>query len=339
MLIFHAFVFLIASLTDVCCKEEEAVSNEPSANLAPSTEPSANLAPSLDQLADVDVAVDGSIDIQQQGKDSDFWANFLQQKNQLYGSDIGVLQTAEGDTKQIKQVLARIKEGQAYMQLVQTDDTYELVRDICKNEHHLCAWWAVEGQCERNKVYMQTHCAPMCQACEMLHVMTRCPRDVKAQAAVGPGDLNAIFERIVTDPYYQKYEPIVLSRPTYAPGDTPETATYRIGMWIVTLEQAVSGKEAQYMIDLGNLEGFTLSGDVIDDNEDGTFTGGMIPGRTSSNAWCKSACLIDPTTIALSQRLSNLTGIPKEHSEVRMLVSRLYGTLSYTHALYMYYLY
>jgi hypothetical protein len=68
--------------------------------------------------------------------------------------------------------------------------------------------------------------------------------------AWGPGDLNKMFERITTDPYYvEKYKPNVLSKPPAGP-------------WVITLDNVATEEECQKMIELGSARGFERSQDV-----------------------------------------------------------------------------
>ena len=115
--------------------------------------------------------------------------------------------------------------------------------------------------------------------------------DPNAVDALEPGDLDKMFEKIVTDPAYQEFEPVVLSRPSYAPGDGPENATYNIGIWMVMFENAMSDEEAERMIELGGLKGYERSRDVGTKQLDGTYSAEVNSGRTSTNAvssWHKS---------------------------------------------------
>lgn len=130
-----------------------------------------------------------------------------------------------------------------------------------------------------------------------------------------PGDLNAMFERIVSEPSLQKYEPVVLSRPSYAPGDTAENATYAIGLWMIMFENALSEEEAQRMIELGGNLGYERSSDVGEELPDGTFAKSINSGRTSTNAWCVDECYTDPIAQALMSRIEDITGIPEVNSE------------------------
>jgi prolyl 4-hydroxylase len=130
----------------------------------------------------------------------------------------------------------------------------------------------------------QINCAPVCESCEQLHINTRCPMDPTAPNAWNPGDLNAMFERIVTDPAYAAYQPKVLSRPSYAPGDNNETADYKIGLWMVMFDSAVSDEEADRLRELGEIQGYERSSDVGKEQPDGTFTAHVNEKRTSTNS-------------------------------------------------------
>jgi prolyl 4-hydroxylase len=95
--------------------------------------------------------------------------------------------------------------------------------------------------------------------------------DQNAEDALYPGDITKMFQRILTDPDMEQYEPKVVSRPEYAPFDTPETADYKIGPWMVLFENALTEEEAEKMIELGGIEGYERSADVGKKLLDGTY--------------------------------------------------------------------
>jgi hypothetical protein len=133
----------------------------------------------------------------------------------------------------------------------------------------------------------QINCAPVCESCEQIHIDTRCPMDAgdtSNDAWRKPGDLNSMFERIVSDPTLQTYQPLVLSRPSYAPGDVPENATYKLGLWMVQFENAISPEEADRLLELGMNEGYERSSDVGEEKPDGTFEAYVNDKRTSTNS-------------------------------------------------------
>ncbi|KAL3925541.1 MAG: hypothetical protein SGILL_000336 [Bacillariaceae sp.] len=83
--------------------------------------------------------------------------------------------------------------------------------------------------------------------CHQLSFDHRCPYDKNAATAWGKGDLNAMFQRITTDPYYvEKYEPKILSKDP----------------WLVTMDNVATEEECQKMIELGADRGYERSKDV-----------------------------------------------------------------------------
>lgn len=117
----------------------------------------------------------------------------------------------------------------------------------------------------------QAKCGPVCQSCDYLSVETRCPLDPDAVDALYPGDVTKIFNRIQMDASLKQYQPKVLSRPNYLEGDTPETADYQIGPWMVVFDNAITDEEADRLIELGGIEGYERSADVGKKLADGTY--------------------------------------------------------------------
>lgn len=77
--------------------------------------------------------------------------------------------------------------------------------------------------------------------------------------------------RILSNAELQQYEPKVLSRPSYADGDTKETADYQLGPWVAVLDNFLTDDECDRLIELGAMEGYNRSSDVGEKQEDGTF--------------------------------------------------------------------
>mmetsp|Transcript_13726 Transcript_13726/g.26298 ORF Transcript_13726/g.26298 Transcript_13726/m.26298 type:complete len:459 (-) Transcript_13726:149-1525(-) len=253
-----------------------------------------------------------------------------------FGSDLGkpqVIDAVIGDD-----VKARISDARVYIQdTVMKLPEYEPVRGLCVNKHENCAFWAEKGECEANPAFMHLNCAPVCFVCEMLHVETRCPMpEDKSLDAFLPGDLDKMFERILTDPYYQQFEPKALSRPTLAPGDTLETVNYKVGgPWMVIFDKAVTDVEADRLIELGGLEGYKRSEDVGTKQADGSYTSVRNSGRTSTNAWCNGVCYEDPIARRVMDRISNITGTPELNSEHLQLLKYEEGQFYQTHTDYI----
>lgn len=143
-----------------------------------------------------------------------------------------------------------------------------------------------------------------------------------------------MFERIVTDPYYsEQYNITVLSRPYYADGDSSSTANYQLGPWLLTIDNFVSEQEAERLIELGGDIGYEKSTDVgAIDPESGTVERKISKGRTSTNAWCNTdECESDPVSIAVYERMENLTQISMDNYEPFQLLRYKPGQLYVSH--------
>jgi len=123
----------------------------------------------------------------------------------------------------------------------------------------------------------------VCFSCEKTHVETRCPLDPNATDALLPGDLDKMFERILADPAFQRYRPKALSRPTYAPGDTPENSDYQLGLWVLQFDDLLSPDESARLVELGQARGYKRSTNVGKLKDDGSFERDMDETRTSEN--------------------------------------------------------
>jgi prolyl 4-hydroxylase len=216
--------------------------------------------------------------------------------------------------------------------LLENSNTLEAVY-IVKMVHSLyafCRYNHIHHNLQ-NPVYMKVQCAPICQTCDFLTIEKRCPLDPDAPNAWGPGDLNEFFVNITTLPQFQKYEPIVISRPDYVNGDTEETADYQLGPWVAVLDNFVTAEEADRLIQLGREEGYQRSSDVGKINFDGTTESNINDGRTSKNAWCQNKCYNDTVAKQLVAKITDITHLPEENSEFLQLLSYTAGQYYRTH--------
>lgn len=209
-----------------------------------------------------------------------------------FGVDIGVPQTLYDEVE--AQQVASIAQARLYMQ----QEIWVRGPNVCSNQNEYCAYYAVTGECERVPDFMRENCAPMCRMCDpnagyptyepaVYEEDPNCPVDFGTNAWAN-GDLDKMFERIISTPEYQKYEPKVLSRPSLAEGDTADTADYIVGgPWMIVFDNLVSEEEADRLVDLGGIEGYDRSKDVASLNSDGSVAPGVSVDRTSTNAWCR----------------------------------------------------
>jgi prolyl 4-hydroxylase len=248
--------------------------------------------------------------------------------NLKLGEDIGTVQELE--TAKEEETLELITKARDYlMKTVYTDARYKSVKKVCRNQDPLCAYWAVMGECQANPGYMNVTCAPVCQTCEFIDLSRRCPVNENATNVWHPGDLNKMFERIITQPEYQKYEPVVLSRPDLLPVDSHENSTQQ--PWVIFLDNFLSPEEANRFIEIGAKFGYERSSDVGELKFDGTYDDFVNEGRTSTNAWCNETCAADPLIKPVLERMESLTQIPDNFTEHLQLLKYEVGQFYQTH--------
>ena len=248
---------------------------------------------------------------------------FLSTPSDINETPFGVKQTGTNDSAEGKKTQAIIDASEKYVrEIVKVDPKYAKVRADCKNRHPQCAYWAAIGECEANPKYMLLQCAPSCQTCDKIDFDTRCPWDRDAPSIFEPGDLNKMFERITTEPFYQQYEPVIHSQPPKGP-------------WLITLEKFMTDEECDRLIHLGAEEGYEISRDVGKKKFDGTYDGYENKGRTSTNAWCNEKCYNDTLTQQVLTRMANLTGVPDENSEYLQLLKYEVGQFYQVSLLHM----
>jgi prolyl 4-hydroxylase len=184
---------------------------------------------------------------------------------------------------------------------------------------YLTSFLLKHTECEANPKYMTIQCSPACFTCEQLHVDIRCPFDRNAPTIWTTGDLNAMFERIVSSPLNEPYNVTVHSSPrSYQQAQQHQQGTiggHQGGPWVITLDDFLSPAECERLIQLGHDIGYERSEDVGARKFDGTHEPLINPDRTSTTAWCLDECFEDPVTVAVRERIQELTGIPDANSE------------------------
>jgi hypothetical protein len=96
----------------------------------------------------------------------DFFLN-IDTKAGNFGVDYGEAQECEGTTQY--QCYENVLKMEAYMRSIYLQPWYDSVKDVCRNKHHLCIFWAgiPNNECVKNPTVMLSNCGPACQSCEM----------------------------------------------------------------------------------------------------------------------------------------------------------------------------
>mmetsp|Transcript_26831 Transcript_26831/g.44727 ORF Transcript_26831/g.44727 Transcript_26831/m.44727 type:complete len:316 (-) Transcript_26831:250-1197(-) len=207
---------------------------------------------------------------------------------------------------------------------VMVEDKYKKIRGDCKLRNTNCIFWATTGHCESTRDYMVTQCAPACQTCELLDFEQRCPYDPDEESALKAGDLNKLFEKLIT---LEQYAPNILSMPNSTSPDIFD------GPWVVTLDEFLTEEECDRLIELGGTtgEGYLESADVGEKKWDGSYKRKVNTGRTSTNAWCQDECMTDPVTQAVTERMEFITNIPSPNFEFLQLLQYEIGQFYQQH--------
>lgn len=162
---------------------------------------------------------------------------------------------------------------------------------------------------------MIIHCCKSCDkdinASQLQDPAIRCSHEHLniTQAAWEPGDLNKLFISWATDPKYQQYQPVVLSSPNN------EEYGGQNGPWIIIFDNFFTSQEADGIIHGGKISGFERSTNQGQTNALGEQEKVISTTRTSNNAWCRDQCEQLPEVQAVTNRIEQVTGIPKTNYE------------------------
>jgi prolyl 4-hydroxylase len=250
---------------------------------------------------------------------------------------LGVPQTM--DPVYATAITDRLDRARSYMrEQVAVNSTYAKVRNTCKLTQANCTYDAALGRCSDKETSgkMSYQCAPVCETCELTDYSVRCPmpeisdNDINNHNTLHPGDLDRTFRKIVANPLLaSKFGMQVLSRPSYAAGDSAATANLRYqvgGPWVVLFDNLLTDAESDQIIEMGAQQGYQQSvTDVNQKRSDGTALLKQHPGRTSTNAWCVDACPKDPTVEETTARMAEVTGIPVQNYEFLQILKYTKG--------------
>jgi prolyl 4-hydroxylase len=147
---------------------------------------------------------------------------------------------------------------------------------------------------------MKMKCAPSCQTCDLIDISNRCPPlGDNVRPGLLPGELNAMFERIVDtapgnrtdrndfaiDEGMTNYTVTVHSRPKPLDDDEGPIVSVKRDLeqppWIITFENFISDEECEHLIELGYKSEYKRSEDVGKLLPDGTFDSVKSETRTS----------------------------------------------------------
>jgi len=208
-----------------------------------------------------------------------------------------------------------------YMTSIETDPKFDSVRDICKNKSRECAKWVLEGECEKNPLFLSLNCAPFCETCLEMDVRHRCPppsESLLSSNVLKSGGLDRLFENILSKSGW--WESKVLSRPNST--DQNEIN----GPWVVIFDNFLTNEECERLIHAGMKKGYELSTSLRHGIENQKVVSDL---RTSTNTWCDEECLNDTQDIL--EKIQLITGIPHDNAEHLQLLRYEPGQQCFVH--------
>ena len=193
-------------------------------------------------------------------------------------------------------------------------DTSDVVRDRCKNNFGLCAYWATKGMCTERVVYMLANCPLACRVCDRIEAFHRCTgkRHPLESPSFKAGSILNVFQDIKGGKW-EEYEPQFVSEP-----DTDTDGSEK-DPYVVRFDNFLTEVESSWLIEIGNEIGWTPS--TVD--ETGFYSEGQnTPRRSSLSAKCEPdmRCEDDPIYHAVLERISAITGTSFHNYEAGELV-------------------
>jgi hypothetical protein len=183
------------------------------------------------------------------------------------------------------------KANPAFMRASCRASCYVCQSDGCRDEDGQCEAWAANGECARNEAYMLSACPYACRTC-FVNTTATCRRPADTKPAAVAGSIDERFEALVRGPL----APRVLHREP----------------WLLEFDSFLTEEEADHLLAVAghHFEESRFLGD------DKVAAQGLVRNRTSTTSWCNvPSCVDDAGFVTVRQRISDLMGVPWEHSE------------------------
>jgi prolyl 4-hydroxylase len=186
--------------------------------------------------------------------------------------------------------------------------------NVCQDRFSICEEYATNGDCWNSPGWMIVHCCKSCDAeldaSRLIDPKIRCSNDFLnlTDPIWEPGDLNRLFTSWAEEKKFSVYDPVVLSSPDGAHGG-------QSGPWVITFDNFFTSEEADALVRGGDLVGFERSTNQGAVNELGEMEKVVDRTRTSLNAWCTDACEALPEVEAVTDRIEEVTGVPRRNYE------------------------
>ena len=199
-----------------------------------------------------------------------------------------------------------------------------------------CEFWAGIDRtgCLYSPGHMAMHCPRTCKMCHLRSAKTRCGPLQNDNAALQPGELDAVFRRLIAEPAL-----VVQPDGSTAPsndefvfdGYTIHLLSQPPAPWVIAIDNVLSDEEADHLIAIAHETGFSGSTTTGEVDETGTINRQTDSSRTSTQAWCQGACDAEPLVHTLYSRIAHITTVPPDNYEHLQLLKYEEGQKYSTH--------
>mmetsp|Transcript_7527 Transcript_7527/g.15033 ORF Transcript_7527/g.15033 Transcript_7527/m.15033 type:complete len:510 (+) Transcript_7527:74-1603(+) len=200
--------------------------------------------------------------------------------------------------------------------------------DPCRDRFSICASQAASGGCRRSPGWMIVHCCESCDphlnSSRLIDPKERCGAEfLKTPPPIWKeGDLNRMFESWAGNrTLKEEYGLRVVSSPDPERDGASWEGAKEGSPWVVVFDDFLTDEEVRDLIRGGELEGYERSTDQGASNAVGEMEKVVSKTRTSSNAWCMHQCERLEGVRSATQKIEEITGIPRTNYESFQLLS------------------
>lgn len=191
--------------------------------------------------------------------------------------------------------------------------------NACTDRYNYCQTYANQGLCDKSPGWMIVNC---CESCDeelngslLIDANIRCSRErLGTETPIWqPGDLNKLFTKWVVHDQRKlaKYNPQVLSSPGGKYGG-------KNGPWLLQLDNYLTDFHIKDFLLGGQTAGYHRATQKKADsmNTVGETQNFVSSSRTGSNTWCIEECQGLQGVKSAFNKVSRLSGIPRNHFEM-----------------------
>ena len=165
-----------------------------------------------------------------------------------------------------------------------------------------CNYWAMNEECDKNPSFMWQNCKEECEK-------TGSVRKSYNERCFIEKDEGILKKNVLMDLFSRAASNFPELDPEFVSLDPP----------IIVFDKFTTPEEANTFVKMGKGKYTRSTG--LEINSDGAYKSVETRIRTSSNTWCQhESCLTNPIVTRVTERVSNVTGVPSSNFEFAQLL-------------------